>query len=83
MSDTKLHYKILRDTQLKRTTDKQGIKRIHDFLLVVVFYEKNRLLDKDICLKGGGQSFGTTYTKLNSGGLYEARIEIKNPLLSA
>ena len=54
MSDTKLHYKILRDTQLKRTTDKQGIKRIHDFLLVVVFYEKNRLLDKDICLKGGG-----------------------------
>ena len=68
---------------MKRTTDKQGIKRIQDFLLVVVFYETNRRLHKDIRLKGGGYSFRTRYTKLNSGCLYEARIEIKNTLLSA
>ena len=68
---------------MKTTRDEQGAKRIQDFHFVVVFYENNRLLDKDIRLKGGGYSFGTRYTKLHSGGLYEARIEIKNTLLSA
>ena len=51
--------------------------------MVIVFYVNNRLLAKDIRWKGLGLDFGTRYTKLNFGGLYEARIEIKNPLLSA
>ena len=68
---------------MKTTRDEQGAKRVQDFLFVVVFYENNRLLDKHIRLKGGGYSLVTRYTKLNSSCLYEARIEIKNTLLSA
>ena len=59
---------------MKSARDEQGTKRIQDFLLVVVFYVKNRLLATDIRWKGFGENIAIRYTKLKFGGLYEARI---------
>ena len=56
-------FNILKDTQLKIGRDEQGTKRIQDFLLVVVFYVKNRLLHKDKLRKALGSRFGTTYNR--------------------